>query len=129
MAVTCGLVRWVLGFVVPVNFLTEEQRGRWARFNRIPDQAQLGGFFHLDGVDRRRAMAANGARNQIGYAVQLGTARFLGCFLTGPEDVPAVVVDYRCDTNPGSSYRSYSRAVRSGTPTSSRPWRSAPACA
>ncbi|MEV4177667.1 DUF4158 domain-containing protein [Nonomuraea sp. NPDC049709] len=31
-------------------------------------------------------MAANGARNQLGYAVQLGTARFLSCFLDDPED-------------------------------------------
>ncbi|MET8053363.1 hypothetical protein ABZU75_37825 [Streptosporangium sp. NPDC005286] len=28
--------------------------------------AQLGGFFHLDVAARRRAMAANGARNQLG---------------------------------------------------------------
>lgn len=67
----------------------------------IPDRIQilsgiiqLGGFFHLDAAARQRAMACNGARNQVGFAVQLGTARFLGCFLTDPEDVPAVVVDY-----------------------------------
>ncbi|MEU7749343.1 Tn3 family transposase [Nonomuraea sp. NPDC049158] len=79
---------------MPVNFLTEDQRSRWGRFNEAPDFTQLGGFFHLEAADRRRAMAANGARNQLGYAIQLGTARFLNCFLPDPEDVPAVVVDY-----------------------------------
>jgi TnpA family transposase len=79
---------------VPVNFLTEEQRGRYGRFNADPDEAQLGGFFHLDAAARRRAMAAHGPRNQVGWAVQLGTVRFLGTFLPNPEDVPTVVVDY-----------------------------------
>ena len=79
---------------MPVNFLTEEQRARYGRFNADPDQAQLGGFFHLDAAARRRAVAANGARNQVGWAVQLGTVRFLGTFLPDPEAVPTVVVDY-----------------------------------
>jgi hypothetical protein len=39
-------------------------------------------------------MAANGARNRLGWSLQLGTARFLNCFLDDPEDVPAAVVDY-----------------------------------
>ncbi|WTD54845.1 Tn3 family transposase [Streptosporangium sp. NBC_01639] len=79
---------------MPVNFLSEEQRSRWGAFNGVPDPAQLGAFFHLDAAARRQAMAANGARNQIGYALQLGTVRFLGTFLSDPTDAPAVVVDY-----------------------------------
>ncbi|MEU6721467.1 DUF4158 domain-containing protein [Nonomuraea sp. NPDC046802] len=83
------------GGPMPVSFLTSEQRSRYGVFNAVPDIAQLGAFFHLDTDDRRRAMAANGARNQLGWlAVQLDTARFLNCFLDHPEDVPAVVVDY-----------------------------------
>ncbi|MEU0812326.1 DUF4158 domain-containing protein [Streptomyces sp. NPDC005970] len=34
------------------------------------------------------------ARNRIGWAVQLGTIRYLGTFLENPEEVPAVVVAY-----------------------------------
>jgi hypothetical protein len=59
------------------------------RLQRRPRHHPAGAFFHLDADDRRRAMAANGARNQLGWAVHLGTARFLNCFLDDPEDVPA----------------------------------------
>jgi Domain of unknown function (DUF4158) len=79
---------------MPVNFLTDEQRSRYGRFNDDPDEGQLGGFFHLDAIARRRAMACRGAGNQLGFAVQLGTARFLGTFLPDPEQSPAVVVEY-----------------------------------
>ncbi|MFB4273469.1 DUF4158 domain-containing protein [Nonomuraea sp. GTA35] len=79
---------------MPVSFLSAEQRSRYGVFNAVPDIAQLGAFFHLDADDRRRAMAANGARNRLGWSLQLGTARFLNCFLDDPEDVPAAVVDY-----------------------------------
>jgi hypothetical protein len=79
---------------VPVNFLTEEQRQRYGRFNADPDEAQLGGFFHLDADARRRAMVNRGARSQLGWAVQLGTVRFLGTFLSDPTDVPTVVCEY-----------------------------------
>lgn len=79
---------------MPVNILTEEQRRCYGRFNADPDEAQLGGFFHLDADARRRAMAAQGAHSQLGWAVQLGTVRYLGTFLPNPEDVPTAVVDY-----------------------------------
>lgn len=79
---------------MPVNFLTEEQRRRYGRLNAAPDDTQLGGFFHLDVEARRRAMAAHGARNRLGWSIQLGTVRFLGTFLHDPTDVPAAVVDY-----------------------------------
>jgi hypothetical protein len=38
-------------------------------------------------------MAAQGARSQLGWAVQLGTVRFLATFLPNPEDVPTVVIE------------------------------------
>lgn len=58
-----------------VGFLTPEQRSRYGVFNAVPDIAQLGAFFHLDVDDRRRAMAANGARNQLGWSLQLGCSQ------------------------------------------------------
>ncbi|MGW0884698.1 Tn3 family transposase [Streptomyces sp. NPDC002671] len=79
---------------MPVNFLSEEQRRRYGRFTEVPDEGQLAGFFLLDQTARRRAAAANGSRNRLGYAIQLGTVRYLGTFLDDPEDVPEVVVEY-----------------------------------
>jgi 2-hydroxychromene-2-carboxylate isomerase len=79
---------------VPTNFLTEDQRKRYGRFTEIPDEGQLAGSFLLDQTARRRAMAAKGPRNRLGWAIQLGTLRYLGTFLDDPEDAPDVVVDY-----------------------------------
>lgn len=42
-------------------------------------------------------MACRRSRSQLGYAVQLGTVRFLGTFLDNPEDAPAEVVEYVAD--------------------------------
>lgn len=75
-------------------FLTEEQRRNYGTFTAVPDDGQLAGYFLLDRDARRRAMACRGARSQLGYAVQLGTVRFLGTFLDNPEDAPAGVVEY-----------------------------------
>ncbi|MFD3937813.1 DUF4158 domain-containing protein [Streptomyces sp. NPDC058611] len=82
---------------MPTSFLSEDQRRRFGRFAEDPDEGQLAGSFHLDQTARRQTMAAKGARNRIGWAVQLGTVRYLGTFLNNPEDVPAVVVDYVAD--------------------------------
>ena len=79
---------------MPVGFLTESQRAQYGRFNSVPDPEQLAGFFHLDAPARAEAMACRGARAQVGYAVQLGTVRFLGTFLADPSAVPVAVVDY-----------------------------------
>ncbi|WP_007517809.1 Tn3 family transposase [Pseudofrankia saprophytica] len=79
---------------MPTNFLTEDQRKRYGRFTGIPDEGQLAGSFLLDQTARRRAATAKGPRNRLGWAIQLGTLRYLGTFLDDPADVPAVVVDY-----------------------------------
>ncbi|MEU5201162.1 DUF4158 domain-containing protein [Streptomyces scabiei] len=78
-------------------FLTEQQRRGYGTFTQVPDDGQLAGYFRLDRDARRRAMACRGARSQLGYAVQLGTVRFLGTFLDNPEHAPAEVVAYVAD--------------------------------
>ncbi|WTE32495.1 DUF4158 domain-containing protein [Streptomyces sp. NBC_01618] len=63
---------------MPTNFLSDEQRRRFGHFAEHPDEGRLAGSSLLDQTARRRAMAAWGARNRIGWAVQLGTIRCLG---------------------------------------------------
>jgi hypothetical protein len=79
---------------VPVEFLTEDQAAAYGRFGGEPSRAELERFFFLDDSDRGRVEKRRGEHNQLGYAVQLGTVRFLGTFLTDPLDVPWSVVDY-----------------------------------
>jgi TnpA family transposase len=79
---------------MPVEFLTAEQEKRYGRFAGEPTQEQLQKYFHLDAVDRLRVSRKHGAHNKLGFAVQLGTVRFLGTFLARPIEVPAGVANF-----------------------------------
>ncbi|WP_026554682.1 Tn3 family transposase [Arthrobacter sp. 35W] len=76
------------------HFLTEDQAGAFGRFVGDPSRAELDQFFYLDAADLERIAEHRGEHNRLGFALQLGTARFLGAFLSDPLDVPWVVVDY-----------------------------------
>src|SRR5687767_3229990 len=79
---------------MPSTFLTEEQRAEYGRYTGEPDPTQLAKFFHLDDTDRTVVRRHNGRHQRLGFALQLGTVRFLGVFLPNPLEVPPGVIQF-----------------------------------
>jgi Domain of unknown function (DUF4158) len=80
---------------MPVEFLNDEQVAEYGRFVRPPSRSELERFFLLNDRDRELVEQRRRSHNRLGFAIQLGTVRFLGTFLPDPLDAPTEVVVYQ----------------------------------
>jgi Domain of unknown function (DUF4158) len=66
----------------------------YGRFTRELSPDELAGCFFFSDDDRDRIATRRGDASRLGFAVQLGTVRYLGRFLENPADVPASVLGW-----------------------------------
>ena len=78
-----------------IELVTSERAGGFGRFEGVPLRAELDWFFFVGDLDRDVVGVRRRVHNRLGFAVQLGTVRFLGVFLADPTDVPWGVVGVR----------------------------------
>ncbi|MCL6526423.1 MAG: DUF4158 domain-containing protein [Thermaceae bacterium] len=79
---------------MPFEFLSDDHLARYGQFDGDPNPQQLMDYFKLSEHDFKLVHLKMGLHTRLGMAIQLGTLRFLGTFLSDPTAVPKVVVRY-----------------------------------
>ncbi len=81
---------------MPANFPTADQKRYYGRYEDDPTPEQLGRYFYLANTDLRLIYRRTKEHTQLGIAVQIGTVRFLGTFLSETQwhTVPHNAVGY-----------------------------------
>jgi hypothetical protein len=74
---------------MPTRHLSDEQRQRYANFAAEPSPEGLARYFHLDRTDREVIDGLRGDHNRLGFALMLGSARFLGVFPGAGAEIPS----------------------------------------
>jgi MoxR-like ATPase len=95
---------------MPTRHLSDEQRQRYASFATAPSPDQLAQYFHLDRSDREITDGLRGDHNRLGFALMLGSARFLGVFPGADVEIPSSVTAFlvsELSLQEGSSLKGY----------------------
>jgi TnpA family transposase len=71
-----------------LDFLTAEQKAQYGKFSNEPNELQLARYFHLDEADLEFISNRRGDHNRLGFALQITSIRFLGCFVSDLSVVP-----------------------------------------
>ena len=78
---------------MPVDFLSDADAARYGRYAGPPRRVELEKIFFLDDEDKALIDRRRGPHLRLGFALQMVTVRYLGCFLTDPLEVPIEVLD------------------------------------
>jgi hypothetical protein len=76
---------------MPTRHPTDGQRQRYCRLPPAPSADQLARHFHLDRGDLEIVDSLRGGHNRLGFALMLGSVRFLGVFPDAATDIPDLV--------------------------------------
>ncbi len=82
---------------MPVRFLSPTHYRAYGQYNDSPSEVQLARYFYLDEFDHQQIQQRRRRDNQVGFALQLVSVRFLGTYIQDLSTIPANVRRYVAD--------------------------------